>query len=95
MFLFSLDSDFIFGTNAPWQLLRLNFKNKSDCCRLIPEKPPAVEKLVSYKKYGSIDMESFKTSAYRKCHSTETALLKVQNDTLMNMDSQSVTMECY
>ena len=30
------------------------------CCRLIPEKPPAVEKLVTYRKYLSIDMESFK-----------------------------------
>ena len=29
-FLFSADSDFIFGKNAPCQLLRLNFKNKSD-----------------------------------------------------------------
>ena len=27
---FSVDSDFIFGKNAPYQLLRLNFKNKSD-----------------------------------------------------------------
>ena len=27
---FSLDSDFIFGKNAPCQLLRFNFKNKSD-----------------------------------------------------------------
>ena len=31
-------------------------------------------------------------SAYRKCHSTETALLKVQNDILMNMNSQHVTL---
>ena len=29
-------------------------------CRLIPAKPPAVEKLVTYRKYLSIDMESFK-----------------------------------
>ena len=27
---FSLDSDFIFGKNAPCQLLRFNFKNKFD-----------------------------------------------------------------
>ena len=31
-------------------------------------------------------------SAYRKCHSTETALLKVQNDILMNMNRQHVTL---
>ena len=31
-------------------------------------------------------------SAYRKCHSTETTLLKVQNDVLMNLDSQHVTL---
>ena len=30
LFSFSLVSDFIFGKNAPCQLLRLNFKNKSD-----------------------------------------------------------------
>ena len=31
-------------------------------------------------------------SAYRKCHSTETALLKVQNDIFMNMNRQHVTL---
>ena len=31
-------------------------------------------------------------SAYRTSHSTETALLKVQNDILMNMNSQQVTL---
>ena len=31
MFSFSADSDFVFGKNSPYQLLRLNFKNKSDC----------------------------------------------------------------
>ena len=31
-------------------------------------------------------------SAYRKCHSTETALLKVQNDILINLDSQRFTL---
>ena len=30
LFLFSADSDFIFGKNAPCQLLRPNFKNKSE-----------------------------------------------------------------
>ena len=30
LFSFSVDSDFIFVKNAPCQLLRLNFKNKSD-----------------------------------------------------------------
>ena len=29
LFSFSPDSDFIFGTNAPCQLLRLNFKKRS------------------------------------------------------------------
>ena len=31
-------------------------------------------------------------SAYRPGHSTETALLRVHNDILTNMDGQSVTM---
>ena len=31
-------------------------------------------------------------SAYRKSHGTETALIKVQNDILMNMDRQQVTL---
>ena len=33
LFSFSLDSNFIFGKIAPCQLLRLNFKNKSDSFR--------------------------------------------------------------
>ena len=32
----------------------------SVCYRLIPKKPPAVEKRVTYRKYRSIDMEMFK-----------------------------------
>ena len=35
LFSFSLNSDFIFGKNAPCQLLRLNFKNKSDILTMI------------------------------------------------------------
>ena len=31
-------------------------------------------------------------SAYKKNHSTESALLKVKNDTLMNMEEQKVTL---
>ena len=31
-------------------------------------------------------------SAYRQCHSTETALLKVRNDILLNMNKQHVTL---
>ena len=32
---FSADSNFIFGKNEPCQLLRLNFKNKSDFLTMI------------------------------------------------------------
>ena len=35
---------------------------------------------------------SVSQSAYRQCHSTETALLKVQNDILINMDNGEVTL---
>ena len=31
-------------------------------------------------------------SAYRACHRTETALLKVHSDILLNMDNQRVTL---
>ena len=32
----------------------------SVCCKLLPEKPPAEEKVITYWKYKSIDLESFK-----------------------------------
>ena len=46
--------------SAPPKVDRFISDHASVCCRLIPEKPPAVEKLVTYRKYRSIDMESFK-----------------------------------
>ena len=38
------------------------------------------------------DLESIFQSAYKANHSTETALLKVKNDILLNMNSQHVTL---
>ena len=48
--------------SAPPKVDRFIADHASVCCRLIPEKPLAVEKLVTYmyRKYRSIDMESFK-----------------------------------
>ena len=46
--------------SVPPKVDRFISNHVSVCCRLIPEKPPAVEKLVTYGKYRSIDMESFK-----------------------------------
>ena len=50
---------------APPKVDRFISDHASVCCRLIPEKPPAVEKLVTYRKYRSIDMESFKNDLER------------------------------
>ena len=56
---------------APPKVDRFISDHVSVCCRLIPEKPPAVEKLVTYRKYRSIDMELFKndlvTITYSLC----------------------------
>ena len=48
--------------SAPPKVDRFIADHASVCCRLIPEKPLAVEKLVTYmyRKYRSIDMESFR-----------------------------------
>ena len=48
--------------SAPPKVDRFIIDHASVCCRLIPEKPLTVEKLVTYmyRKYQSIDMESFK-----------------------------------
>ena len=45
---------------APPKVDRFISDHASVCCRLIPEKPLAVEKLVTHRKYQSRDMESFK-----------------------------------
>ena len=53
------------------------------------------EKAVFHQTHAHLvrhDLYPLLQSAYRKCHSTETALLKVQNDILLNMDKQHVTL---
>ena len=69
---------------APPKVDRFISDHVSVCCRLIPEKPPAVEKLVTYRKYRSIDMELFKndlvTITYSLCQpplTTETPIYGV------------------
>ena len=37
------------------------------------------------------DLSNQYQSAYKKCHSTETALLKIENDIILNMDEGGVT----
>ena len=69
---------------APPKVDRFISDHVSVCCRLIPEKPPAVERLVTYRKYRSIDMELFKndlvTITYSLCQpplTTETPIYGV------------------
>ena len=46
----------------------------------------------TYNRMMDLGLYPLFQSAYRKGHSTETALLKVQNDILMNMNRQHVTL---
>ena len=44
--------------------------------------------------FGRNDLSNQYQSAYNKFHSTETALLKVENDIILNIDEGSVTAHC-
>ena len=54
-----------------------------------------LERVVVSRLFGHIQLNNLQQvmqSAYNQGHSTETALLKVQNDVLTAMDSQKVTL---
>jgi len=46
-----------------------------------------VEKAVALQISTHVEKNDFYQCAYKKCHSMETALLRVQNDLLMALDS--------
>ena len=58
--------------------------------RLRSSPPPPKKKQKKKKKKKNLLLFPYK-NAYRKCHSTETTVLKLVNDILWNMEQQEIT----
>ena len=79
---FSVDSDFIFGKNAPCQLLRLNFKNKSDFLNYdYSFKLSAITRFCSIERAGSREKVTSSTHEFN-FSMCEPSLLSMQDGIL-------------